>query len=397
MIRRSAPLLVLLACGGAGPDPSIPSRDGGVDAWTIDAASSVEKTRRMAASDECIGAAPGNPLGCEYYFFHQVQETVLEEPSKCLAVLLANVSSYAAKVAVEFRGKSANVPDVVRLVSGAGPNPQYALLPPSGIPPGEVAVVSLSQGWNDGANGLCPSKAVAMHDNTVPLKPEGFGQAFRIRTSVPVAAYAINDFASRDVGNDNGVALRSVHSWATRYVLPGTMTPIPRPFTNIEERSFTAVVASQDGTTVLIGGIKYGLSLRGDVYTFTDDDQRIGEVIQADKPIAVFAGSGLAQIPVDAEPGDPTVHQVAPPSQWGFEYVGVRYRDRWEGSALFQPGDDEAPLWRLLAEQDTTLTYELARPAHRRRLNRANCTRSSRRGRSSCEAMRNTRSILRRR
>ena len=91
----------------------------------------------------------------------------------------------------------------------------------------------------------------------------------------------------------------------------------------------------------------------GEELQITQPMDLTGSVIQATSPIAVFAGATCMNIDVDSAYCDVGHQQLPPVRAMGSEYVGVRYRNRYDGEP------DEVVPWRFVGLADgTTLTFD---------------------------------------
>jgi hypothetical protein len=133
-----------------------------------------------------------------------------------------------------------------------------------------------------------------------------------------------------------------------------------------------SIVAHEDGTSVTIkptadivagtgvAGTPSGTPAtytldKGQVLQFTQAKALDGSVIQSSVPVGVWGGKTTLGIQACC---DDSGHQQIPPIRaLGSEYVGVRYRNRYDGI-------EEAPPWRIVGAADgTVLTWEPSTPA----------------------------------
>jgi hypothetical protein len=194
----------------------------------------------------------------------------------------------------------------------------------------------------------------------------GLGKAFRITTTAAVAAYDMFPYGGGQSAMTSATLLLPTTSWDTNYVAVDAWGggPMKQPFIQI--------VAQQDGTEVTINptndivggngvppakkGVPQTYTLgKGQVLQITQDAPLIGSVIQSNVPVGVWGGKSALGIDTCC---DDTGHQQIPPVRaLGSEYVGVRYRNRYDGQ-------EEAPPWRIVgAAKGTVLTWEPAPPA----------------------------------
>ena len=194
----------------------------------------------------------------------------------------------------------------------------------------------------------------------------GLGKAFHITTTAAVAAYDIYPYGGGQSALTSATLLLPSTSWDTNYIAVDAYGSGPGAGGVVQ------IVGQQDGTTVTISpandiaagngvaAAKKGQPTtytvnRGQVLQFTQDASLAGSAILSDKAIGLWGGkSGLA---IDTCCNDSAHQQIPPVRALGSEYVGVRYRNRYDGI-------EETPPWRIIGAVDgTTLTYEPAAPA----------------------------------
>jgi hypothetical protein len=97
--------------------------------------------------------------------------------------------------------------------------------------------------------------------------------------------------------------------------------------------------------------------MKGQLLQLEQSTELTGSAIQSNKPVGVFGGATCLSIDVGAAACDGAHQQLPPVRALGSKYVGVRYRNRFDGK-------EEAPPWRLVGAVDgTTLAYEPSMPA----------------------------------
>jgi hypothetical protein len=203
------------------------------------------------------------------------------------------------------------------------------------------------------------------------LHGTGIGSAFRIQTNVPVVAYQMLPYGGGSARVTGATLLLPTSAWDTNYVVADAYKA-PVLITEARAGPTTVVVASQDATSVTIKPtadiaatasvpgttanvpVTYTLN-QGQYVQFTQHDELTGSAVQADKPVAVFGGSTLMDVPVTTVRADHGEQMLPPVRALGSEYVAVRYRNR--GST------EEAVPWRIVGVVDgTTLTYDPPQP-----------------------------------
>ena len=309
--------------------------------------------------------------GCEYYAV--APDVILDGAGACFAAFITNTWVEPVSVKVDFGGAPLDVTKLAYIPKGMGKALTYTPLSTGMIPPGEVAILFLNRkpgllgGLGFGLNTNCPTGVnVAIGDIDAATHGTGLGKAFHIVTSAAVAAYDMFPYGGGQSAMTSATLLLPVTSWDSNYIAVDAYGggPMAQPFVQI--------VGQQDGTKVTISGsndivggkdvppakkntpVTYTVN-RGQVLQLTQDVPLIGSVIQSNVPVGVWGGkSSLSIKSCCADTG----HQQIPPVRaLGSEYVGVRYRNRYDGK-------EESPPWRLVgAVNGTTLTWTPAPPA----------------------------------
>ncbi len=319
-------------------------------------------------SPECDGADQKTSSGCDYY---AVVPDVFGAAGGCFAAFVVNPWDFNVFVKVDFAGQSLNPNLFGYIPSGSGPGIQYTQLKNSMIPPGEIAILFLNRfgGSPIGLNTNCPQGIVPAIANA-DAAPHGtlIGSAFHIETSAPVVAYDIYPYGGGQSALTSATLLLPTTSWGDNYIAVSAFGN-GAPF---GAQPFLAIAAHQDGTSVTINprvpiaggnGVAptaqntpqtYALG-KGQVLQFTQGQALDGSVIQSNVPVGVWGG--MTTLSIDACCADSAHQQIPPIRAFGSEYVGVRYRNRYDGI-------EEAPPWRMYGAVDgTVLTWEPSAPA----------------------------------
>ena len=292
--------------------------------------------------------------GCEFYAVEM--DTTDEAVGVCYAVFIVNEwkSGAAARIAVDLGGQMLPVDQFARLPSGHGTGVSYAAYDSMrGLPAGEVAILFLSRDptWvtdpvpNDPrvlAN--CPPGVTPAVQGDAALHGTGTGNAFHIKTNVPVVAYQMLPYGGGSARVTGSTLLLPTSAWDTNYVVANAYSAppmIPKP----RAGPTAVVIASQDGTHVSLrptsdvvpgGGLQgtpagvsttYTLS-RGQYLQFTQPSELTGSAVQSDLPVAVIGGSDNAA-------------SISLHAALGFQHAGVlpavgRKFDRWIDTVLMQ-------------------------------------------------------------
>jgi hypothetical protein len=320
----------------------------------------------------CMGLVDGkqSSAGCDYYAV--VPDVVSDGAGGCFAAFITNTYTDPVSIQVDFGGQTLDPTKFAYIPTGAGGNVTYTPLGNAQIPPGQVAILFLNRMPGAlpmfGLNIDCP-KGVTPAITTKDAATHGtnLGSAFHIVTSAAVAAYDIYPFGGGQSAMTSATLLLPTTSWDTNYIAIDAYRtgPVDQPFVQI--------VGQQDGTNVTVnpsaaiagnGGSIAATAKgtphtyivnKGQVLQFTQDASLSGSIIQSDIPVGVWGGKTALAITSCC---DETSHQQIPPIRaLGNEYVGVRYRNRYDAI-------EEAPPWRIVgAVPGTVLTYEPSMPA----------------------------------
>lgn len=324
------------------------------------------------ADASCIPAcdaaiANKSSIGCDYYAHNPL--TLFGRG--CHAMFIANTWNAPVTISGDANGSTIDLSKYAYLPTGTGVDLTFTPLGVGGqLPPNEVAIVFL----RDGQGGLgitCPMPA-AETDTLAGAWTDGIagtnntGEALRVFTSAPVVAYDIIPFGGGSSEISDASLLLPTSTWDTNYI-----AITPRPFGNNTLNPTLAIVGAEDGTTVTLlptvavaGGtgiaagpanvpMTFPLS-RGQVLRFEQQEDLLGSVISADKPVGVWGEQGC--INIDDFACDAAHEQIPPVRALGSEYVSVRYRNRVDGV-------EEQPPVRITGAIDgTALTWEPAPP-----------------------------------
>jgi hypothetical protein len=319
--------------------------------------------------------------GCEFYA--APIDLTEEGEGSCYAVFIVNqwATGEPAKIQVERGGQTLNVDQFARIPQGTGTSITYAPYSNAqGLAKDQIAILFLSRDpqWDALPPGdTRPKKLAACPPGVTPavvgdpaVKGTGIGQAFRIKTNVPVVAYQIMPFGGGRARITSASLLLPKNVWGTNYV---TMNAYASPQLGGARIGPTLMIFGQeDGTTVrlrptvpLVGGnglagspagvtATYTLN-QGTFIQFTQAQELSGTPIESDKPIAVVGGNTLVQVPVGRARADGAHQMLFPIRALGNEYAAVRYRSRGQAQ--------ESVPWRLGGVANgTILTYEPAQP-----------------------------------
>ncbi len=314
-------------------------------------------------------AAAGSSIGCDYWALKPDVISTSGTEGACFAAYIAN--TWDTPVQITASRGSQNLSNFVWIPKGQGSNVSYeAYDDMAGLGVGEVAILFLAHDLNVPGNlPKCPQSAGFI--GNPGLLGTGIGEAFNIKASRPVVAYTIYPYGGGQAAATSATLLLPTPAWGTNYIAvnayeKSTAVPNAQP-------SLT-ILAKEDDTNVkllpkvnLVGGNGVPATLanntmivtlnKGQYVQISQDEELTGSPIEADKPVAHWGAASCLNIPVNASACDSAHQQIPPVKALGFEYVGVRYRNR--STAM----GEETPPWRLVGAVDgTTLTWSPTTP-----------------------------------
>ncbi|HVY47226.1 MAG TPA: IgGFc-binding protein [Minicystis sp.] len=324
----------------------------------------------MGCVEACESAKENkSSIGCDYYAVDP--DVIVDGAGACFAAFIANTWDSPVSITVDRGGETLSLAGAAVIPNGSGVNVTYSPLPNGMLPPGQVAIVFLSQGSPPLQGMYCPPGVTPAFAGDGAVHGTGYGQAFHIVTSAPVVAYDIFPYGGGSAAATSATLLLPTSAWDTNYVAVDAFrksTAVPQAQPSID------IVGQENGTMVTIsptaaiaGGsgvmptgmgqpITYNLDA-GQIIQFTQDAELIGSAIQSDKPIAVWGAATCLSVDVGDVACDSAHQQIPPVKALGHEYVGVRYRNRFDGQ-------EETPPWRMVGAVDgTNLTWDPAPPA----------------------------------
>jgi hypothetical protein len=370
------------ASSGGGP---LPGFDGGDNCTrcSADLHSIVDCNNRVISTcpadegcgtDGCVPACESaddnkSSIGCDYY---AVDPDIIQEGAgSCFAAYVVNTWGSSITISVEHGGESLDGSMFSYIPTGSGQSITYQPLPGGQLPAGQIAIVflaALSTGYAPcpaGVNVAYTAADGAIHGTGIRV-----AGAFHIITSAPAVAYDIFPYGGGQSAATSATLLLPTSVWNTNYIAVDAYKKSTDPGANPS----MDIVAMEDGTSVTINpvaaivagtgvaGGPQGMAQsyvigKGDVLQFTQAAELIGSPIQSTKPIGVWGAASCLNIDVTVGFCDSAHQQIPPVSALGFEYVAVRYRNRFDGM-------EESPPWRMVgAVNGTQLTYDPAPPA----------------------------------
>ncbi len=295
----------------------------------------------------------------------------------CFAAIIANTWQTPVTISAELGAEPLDISQSVYTPHSSNSTTVYQRLE-GPLPPGEVAIVFLSQRPPP----AIPGDFVGCPTGTVPAVREdpiahhsGTTRAFHLEVDAPVTAYSIFPYGGAISDVPTATLLLPVSAWSTSYV---AITSAPQ--IGLNARRIVQLVANEDDTEVamtpkvdvedgldIVGtarGVKKSWKLsRGQVLQFIQHDDLGGSAIETSKPIGLFGGAECTNIPANVTACDTLQQQIPPLAQWGHEYALVPYRPRiGSGTGTEVSTFEEVPYSLVGAAAGTILTYDPVRP-----------------------------------
>ena len=309
-------------------------------------------------------------VGCDYYAIHM--DGGFAANNGCFVAFLANTSPATTHLKASFAGMAVDLAAHARIPRGSGRSLTYdAFDPGTGLEPGQVAIVFLAgppaplgvrtqAHFNDPMG--CP--VTPAFSTLTQIHGTGRGMTFHLETDAPVVAYQMLPYGGGSAAVTGATLLLPTTAWGKNYLAVNAYRAGAEPGVGTSSMN---IVASQNGTKVRIlpkvdvepgGGlpgtkantpVEYELAA-GEMVQFTQSAELTGSPVEADKPVAVFAGQPCLDVPVNANYCDHAEQQIPPIAALGHEYVAAPYRQRTTKI--------ESVPWRIIGAVDgTQLTY----------------------------------------
>jgi hypothetical protein len=337
------------------------------------------------AGGQCVSAcdaaaANHGSLGCDFYVAAPYYARNSAEQAPCFVVIVTNGWTTDATVDVTRAGQAYDATQFGRIAVEGQPESSWAALAASGVPVGKVGVLFMGASPALQAPSACPVTP-AMNDQA-NVSGSARGQAWHIKTSVPVNVYDVASYTPATGGG--GQLVLPVTAWGKNYVA----APPPqgnKPGSSCGPQS-GKVIAAVDNTTVKIvptdnlpGGTGVAAAPNNQVtqYTLNAGEfiqwqqpsfyltqvvttmEMAGTTIDADQPIAFVGGNNYLCLRTSTNGGSSSgdgddVHQFIPPvSALGWEYAPAPFTTRRNDL------NDEAVLYRIVGTVNgTKLTYD---------------------------------------
>lgn len=317
---------------------------------------------------DAAAASQGN-VGCDFVVATPDFLPIIAPP--CFAVFVTNNWDKDATVSVSRAGSTFDVSAYGRIATNDPNVASWAPVPATGIPPGKVGVIFLSQDPNsvNGTPLTCPIPPAINQPGGSAVPGSGVGTSWHVTTDVPVSTYDMLPYGGAASFLPSAELVQPTTAWGTNYV---AVLPMPANFNQgiAGGPSWGQIVASQDGTTVSVlpsiglpGAGSVPGAPAGQTTTFTlnagdyvqwEGPEMTGSVFQSDKPISFTGGDGYIcyQSQSSSGGGCDSAHQQIPAIRaLGSEYVAPPYHSR--GTSV------ESIPYRLVgAVNGTVLAYD---------------------------------------
>ncbi len=313
---------------------------------------------------EAAAANQGN-IGCEFTIATPHFYVGIKPP--CFSVFLANAWPKDATITIERGGQSFDAAAFGRIAQSNPDASTWQSIPATGLPPDEVAVLFLSHdpASKNGTPLVCPIQPAISVSGGTAVTQSAVGQAWRIRTSIPVSAYDILPYGGASSYLPSAELLMPTSAWGTNYMAVLPKDSAGPPWAQLVARdNNTAVQVLPNVPLPAAGSVPPGqvntqlnFTLQAGEYVQWQLPKSVdmtGTVIQADKPVAFTGGNAYIcyNSATSSGGGCDSAHQQIPPvAALGYEYVAPPYANR--GSA------PESIPYRIVGAVDgTTLTYD---------------------------------------
>ncbi len=310
---------------------------------------------------DAAAAAKGS-IGCDFLLATPDFYVGILPP--CFAAFITNNWDKDIVLDISRGGVSYDATQFARIAQSTADVNSWPPVPATGLPPGEVAVVFLS---DDPASAnltplTCPIPPAVRSSGGTAVNGTGRGTAWHIRTDAPATTYDILPYGGAMSYLPSAELVQPTTAWGTNYVAvlpPASSGP-----------SWGQVVAVQDNTTVQIlpntslpagAGVpamppntQSTFTLAAGEYVQWRNPEMTGTIIQSDKPVS-FTGGDAYQCYSSATSsggGCDSGHQQIPAvSALSSEYVGIAFTSRI--------GAPESIPYRIVGAADgTQLTFD---------------------------------------
>lgn len=321
------------------------------------------------SAGECVPAcqaaadSKGN-VGCDFVVATPHFYVGITPP--CFAVFVANNWPKEAKLSIERGGVPYDVTQFGRIPNQDPTPANWPAVPATGVPPGEVAVLFLSQdpsSYNAGPL-TCPVPPAVSVGGGTAVQSTGRGQAWHVTSDVPISAYDILPFGGASSYLPSAELLLPTSAWGDNYVavLPKDSSGPPwgqlvamADNTKIDVLPSTPLPAGTNVDAAPQNQTTSFMLNAGEYIQWQLTVEMTGSILKSDKPVAFTGGNGyICYTSATSQGGgcDSAHQQIPPVAALGFEYVAPPYNRRLDGQYESIP-------YRIVGAVDgTTLTYD---------------------------------------
>jgi hypothetical protein len=313
-------------------------------------------------------AASKGSIGCDYLISTPHFYPGIAPP--CFAAFVTNNWDKDITISDSRLGQSYDVTQFGRIAQSNPNVASWPVVPATGLPPGEVAVLFLSHDPSsvNGTPLTCPIAPAINATGGSAVPGTNVGTAWSVKTNAPVTVYDILPYGGAASYLPSAQLVLPTTAWGTNVV--AALPPNDSGGFGFG-LSWGQVVALEDmtleilpsvslpaggGLPPLTSGVTGSVPLLAGQYVQWDNAEMTGSILQSDKPFA-FIGGNTYQCYSSATSsggGCDSGHQLVPPvSALGNDYVGIPFTSR----SASVPA--ESIQYRMVGVADgTTLTFE---------------------------------------
>lgn len=345
----------------------------------------VEDITECSGDDLCLGGAcidaceqaalERSYIGCDYLAddLPNIHHAMNTNPSAPFGIVVANTAALADSRVVVSRGNDE---------SPAPLREPFELVPGPGYSAGRTTELSSLLLFPNGSTQIITDAEVNVPPGAAAVfLPQARLGRFRITSSRPVVAYQFSPYCCNFTATNDASLLLPTATWGTRYRVVGypawrlgadaqwtqpyirvnalsdAVLEVESP---IELKWVEAGVVDTSFEAEVLGG---GTATFETVMVVDDPDDSpgadlSGAVVSSDQPIQVFTGHPCTFVPYDQWACDHLEEAVLPADTLGERYVLSPVRRRTEDFSLKNEDQvREATYWKLVADEDTTVSF----------------------------------------
>ncbi len=329
------------------------------------------------AGGKCVpacdaAAASKGSVGCDYVVPTPSFYANIKPP--CFAVFVANNWPKDVKLTITRGGTSYDATQFGRIPQSGTPATSWPAVPSTGVPPGKVAILFMSDDPNSTNAGplTCPiapairqTYGTAITGSGSGPSITGRGEAWHIVANVPITSYDILPYGGASSYLPSAELLFPTTAWGTNYFgivpLRGSSQPQWGQIVAYQDNTKVTVfpnVSLPSGTNVVAAPANQQTSYTlkaGEYIQWQESNEMSGTVIQSTNPIGFFGGLGYDcyKSKTSTGGGCDSAHQEVPPvAAFGSEYAIPPYTTRMPSKQ-----DESIPYRFVGAVKGTKLTY----------------------------------------